>query len=514
MTPTPQAELPVAAEAIVVGGGSAGAAVAARLTEGGREVLLLEAGPDPGPLGDPRWPADLVDATRLGTSLDWGFDSGDTYPDQVVGFERSRVIGGSSAHNGAVQTWGHRADYDAWAEACGPGWSADALAPLFERASAQLRVRTYERAELTPWQEAWFEAGPAAGLPQLADLNDLDETVGIAPESVNIVADGVRFNNAFAYLDPLREEPRLRIAGDSMIDRLLLDGDRVAGVVVARGEERIEVRAPLVVLCGGTFCTPAVLLRSGVGPADDLRALGIEVAVDLPGVGANLHDQPFVLMSWEGSEEIERAMAARAAAGWAPDEQVMAKAASSFDPGRFDLHLLPYSPTHLGEGRTWHAGAGCLLPRSRGAVKLRDADPSTLPHVDHRFYTDPDGHDTAVLAEGVELLRELAAQPPLSRLLGAEIAPGPVGLDTPAQIREHLLGHVDSYWHPVGSCRMGAAGDPEAACDGAGQVRGVAGCFVADCALMPEIPRATTAMPATVIGERISSFILEGRSAR
>ena len=382
--------LPAESEVIVVGGGTAGAAVAARLVEAGREVLVLEAGPDPGPLGSPEWPADLVDATRLGTSLDWGFDSGATYPDQVIRFERSRVIGGCSAHNGAVQTWGHRLDYDGWAAYAGPGWTTDELLPYFERATEQLRVHTYERADLTPWQEAWLGAWVEAGVPLLDDVNGLDETVGVAPESVNIV-DGVRFNSAFAYLDPLREDPRLTIAGDALVDRLILAGDRVAGVVAISGGVPVEVRSPLVILCGGTFCTPAVLLRSGIGPAADLRALGIEVAVNSPGVGANLHDQPFLLMSWEVSAAMEQAMADRAAGGWAPDEMVMAKLASSFDPDCFDLHVLPYSPTHLFDGRSFHAGAGCLLPRSRGTVKLAGADPEALPPRRPRLLLRPRG---------------------------------------------------------------------------------------------------------------------------
>ncbi|EHN11930.1 Choline dehydrogenase [Patulibacter medicamentivorans] len=507
MTKNP-APLPAEAELIVVGGGTAGAVVAARLAERGVDVLLLEAGPDPGPLGDPRWPADLVDATRLGHSCDWGFDSGDSYPDQTIRFERSRILGGCSTHNGAVQTWGHRRDYDDWAAAGNPGWATDDLLPLFRRASEQLRVTTYAIDELTPWQEAWRAAGPAVGLPQLADLNDLDETVGFAPESVNVVEGGVRFNNAFAYLDPVRGRPNLRIVGDALVDRLLVEDGRAVGVVVRHGGAPVEVRAARTVLAGGTFCSPAVLLRSGVGPAADLRALGIPVVADRPGVGANLHDQPFVLLTWEGSDEIARAMDAAAARGWAPDEQVMAKAASSFDPGLFDLHLLPYSPTHIGDGRTWHAGAGCLLPRSRGRVALVDRDPETLPTVDHGFLTDEQGHDVRVLAEGVALLRELAAQPQLARLLGRERTPGPATASL-AEIEAHLRHNIDSYWHPVGSCRMGPAGDPTAVVDARAEVHGLPGCFVADCSLMPTIPRATTAMPATVIGERVAELLLE-----
>jgi choline dehydrogenase len=473
--------LPAETDVVVVGGGTAGAVVAARLAEAGIELLVLEAGPDPGPFGDPRWPADLLDASRLGTSCDWGF-TGDG-----LGFERARVLGGCSAHNGAVQTWGHRRDYDGWGL---PGWSADEVLPHFERSSAQQRVRTYAVGELTPFQAAWHAAGPAAGLPQLAHTNDLDETVGIAPESVNIVG-GVRWNTAFSYLDPVRE--RLTIAGDTLVDRVLVEGGRATGVV-AGGE---TVRAQLVVLAGGAYCSPAVLLRSGIGPAAGLRALGIDVVADLP-VGENLNDQPFMLLRWEGTPELERAMAAAAAGGWAPDEQVMAKVASSADPDCFDLHFMPFSPIEDGE-RRWCAGVAALLPRSRGRVWLTSCDPEVLPGVDHGFLSDPDGHDLAVLGEGVALLRELAAQPDLARLLGREVHPGEV--DVPA----NLVANPDNYWHPVGTCAMGAVTDER------GRVHGVDGLVVADASIVPVVPRATTHMPTTMIGERISACLLEDR---
>jgi choline dehydrogenase len=482
----------------VVGGGTAGAAIAARLAEAGRDVLVLEAGPDPGPFGDPRWPADLLDATRLGTSYDWGFDSGSTYADQLVRFERARVLGGCSVHNGAVQTWGHRLDYDAWGA---QGWSTDELLPFFERASAQLRVRTHELDELTPWQRAWYDAGPEVGLPHLRDLNGLDETVGIGPESVNVV-DGVRWNSAFAYLDPLRKLPNLTIAGDALVGRLRLDGARVTGVELTGGG---IVETELVVLAGGTYCTPAVLLRSGVGPAEDLLALGIDVAVDLPGVGANLHDQPMVAARWEGSPELAAAMDEAAAQGWTPDEQVLAKARSSHEHDAFDLHLLPYSPTQ--PERRWIAAAGALLPRSRGRVSLVSRDPEVLPHVDHGFLADPEGHDLAVLAEGLALMRELAATPGLRRLLGRELAPGPA-VTSEAEVAAYLRAHIDNYWHPVGTCKLGPADAPAAVADERGRVHGVDGCLVADCSLIPTVPRATTALPAVVVAERVASFLL------
>jgi choline dehydrogenase len=252
-----------------------------------------------------------------------------------------------------------------------------------------------------------------------------------------------------------------------------------------------------------------VLQRSGVGPADALRRLGVEVAVDLPGVGENLHDQPFLLMTWQGRPAMHGAMDRAAAAGaWLPDEQTMAKAASSYADGVFDLHLLPYSPIRTGQtARSWHAGASALLPKSRGRVRITAGDPEAKPLLDHGFLTDPEGHDLAVLCEGIELLRELASQPGLAPLLGRELAPGE-SLRTRDALTQHLLAHRDNYWHPVGTCKMGPTSDPLAVVDASGAVYGLEGCVVADASLIPVIPRATTAMPVTVVAERVAQALL------
>ncbi|MFT4307526.1 MAG: GMC family oxidoreductase N-terminal domain-containing protein [Microbacterium sp.] len=498
--------LPEEIEYVVVGGGTAGSVVTARLTEAGRDVLLLEAGPDFGPQGDPAWPADFVDATRLGRSHDWGYDSGDSYP-WTVGFERARAIGGCSDVNGCTQTWGHRRDYDDWVEAGLSGWGADELLPLFEEGMRRMRVRQFAADELTPWQHAWYEAAPAVGMPTLPSLNDLDQAAGFAPEAMNI-RDGVRVNASFGYLDPVRASPNLAIAGDALVDRVVVEGGRATGVVVTRHGETVVVRAGTVVLASGAYNSPTVLLRSGIGPYAQLAPLGIPLVRHLPGVGENLHDQPFLLTSWEGSDRMSAAMAAARAAGWTPDEQAMGKAASSFEAEAFDLHFLPYSPTHRGELTRWSIGTSALLPRSRGFVRIRSADPEAAPVIDHRFLSDPEGTDVAMLAEGVGILRELAASPGLSPLVGAELHPGPDTFE-PAALRAHLYAHPDNYWHPVGTCRMGPASDPMAVTDARARVHGVDALRVADCSIMPTVPRATTAMPAIVIGEKVARMLLE-----
>ncbi|WP_159500747.1 GMC family oxidoreductase [Microbacterium sp. 18062] len=504
------AMLPEAAEYIVVGGGTAGNVVAARLAEAGKDVLVLEAGPDFGAQGSPAWPADILDATRLGRSHDWGYDSGDTYP-WTVGFERARAIGGSSDFNGCTQTWGHRRDYDAWSESGLTGWAADDLLPLFEEGTRRMRVRRYVADELTPWQHAWYDAAPAVGMPRVATLNDLDEAAGFAPEDVNI-QDGVRVNSAFAYLDPVRELPNLAIVGEALVDRVIVADGRATGVVVQHRGESVTVHAGTVVLAGGAYNSPTVLLRSGVGPYAQLAPLGIPLVQHLPGVGENLHDQPFLLMSFEGSDAMSARMDAARSAGWAPDEQAMGKAASSVETEAFDLHFLPYSPTHRGDLTRWSIGTSALLPRSRGHVRLRSADPEAKPVIDHRFLTDPEGIDVRMLMDGAEILRELAASPALAPLVGTELHPGPDTFGR-EELAAHLYANPDNYWHPVGTCRMGVAADPLAVVDARAQVLGVEGLRVADCSIMPTIPRATTAMPAIVMGEKVAAMLLEEASA-
>ena len=354
----------------------------------------------------------------------------------------------------------------------------------------------------------------ANGIPAVDDFNNLDETVGVAPFPVNLNG-GVRINSAFAYVDPVRDRQDMRVQGDVLVDRLLIRDGRVEGVIVQHDGSEHTVRAARVVLSAGAYGTPSIMLRSGIGPSDEMAEAGVSSEHDLPGVGRNLHDQPSLEIDYAGSDELIDVMEGHLRGGWRPDEQVIGKLPSSLcAEGGFDLHVYPIGGRRwLDKSRwRWTIGAACLTPRSRGSIRLRTAGPEDKPIIDHRYLSDPEGNDLARLAEAVQRAREVAAVPQLRRLIGDEIKPGPDVADLPS-IKEFLQHSAIHYYHPCGSCKMGPASDPTAVVDSEGQVHGIAGLYVADASIMPDVMSGNTNMPVTVIGERIARGLLLDPSA-
>ncbi|MDX6600331.1 MAG: choline dehydrogenase [Gaiellales bacterium] len=490
--------LPRQVDTLIVGGGTTGCALAGLLAERSDEsILVLEAGPDFGAYAGGGWPRDVLDATWLAESYQLGYASDDGYRGRRVEFQRAGMIGGCSSHNGCAAIWGSALDYDALAASGLDGWSRADVEPFLRAANERMRVRIPDEAELAPFHRASLASLVAAGVPRVHDLNDLDTDTGVAPFPANIV-DGVRWNAALAYLEPARDRRSLRIAGDAPAERLLIDGDRVRGAIVRRGGEHTTVHAARTVVCAGAYDSPALLLRSGIGPADELRALGIPVAADLPGVGANLHDHPAFELPYAGTAELRRACEEYAASGaFAPIEGVIAKLRSGRCAAEgFDLHIYPVGGVMRGGGCEFWFPVACVTPRSRGSVRLRSADGTLAPVLDHAYLSDPEGHDHAVLRDGVELARELARSGPFADLLGAELEPT-AGLAA----REAVDATVAHYYHPAGTCAMGPVLDERL------RVHGFEGLYVADCSVFPAVPRANTCIPAVLVAHRLVGWL-------
>jgi len=494
------------ADTVVIGGGTAGAAVAARLVQGtSQTVLLIESGSDYGAFAEQRWPAQLLDARSLPGGYDWGYVNGASTGRPGHPLERARVIGGCSSHNGCAAIWGSRVDYDNWAALGNTGWSADDLLPFLKIANETLRVKRISTSEITPWQQACLDAAPKIGIPQVADLNDLDEDIGISTSPVNIV-DGVRWNSAFAYLDPLRGNDRLTIRGQMQVDRLRVEGTRVSALEVIGPDGPLTIEAGRIVVCAGTYGSPAILLRSGIGPASELNTLGIETKLDLA-VGRNLHDHPAVYLKYSGTPQLETVMKDFAAKGGVLfSEQTIAKFRSKYCTTAYDLHLFPVGGQFMDGADDWEflLPVANMIPLSRGSVQLTSADPFATLKIDTAYLSDPEGHDLAILWNGIELVRDYARQAPLANLIGEEISPT-VNYKTPEDVRRDNL----HYYHAVGTCKMGPESDPTAVVDAHGKVHGVDNLYVADASIIPVVPRANTNIPALVVGERISAWLTQ-----
>lgn len=524
------------ADYVIVGAGSAGCAIAYRLAEAGRRVIVIEhGGSDAGPFI--QMPGALSYPMNMGI-YDWGFQS---EPEPHLGGRRlatprGKVIGGSSSINGMVYVRGHARDYDTWAEMGADGWRYADVLPYFKRmehshggqgpewrgSDGPLHITRGPRSN--PLFDAFIESGRQAGYPVTPDYNGQQQE-GFGPMEATIWK-GRRWSAANAYLKPAMAGGNVHVTR-GFARRVVMEGKRAVGVEVDTNAGRQVIRAGReVIIAASSINSPKLLMLSGIGPAEHLREHGVEVVADRPGVGANLQDHLEIYMqfaaakpvtlykywnlfgkAWVGAQWLLTGGGLGASNQFEACAFIRTRAGVEYPDIQY--HFLPIAVRYDGKaaagGHGFQAHVGPMRSKSRGSVTLRSGKPEDAPVIRFNYMSTPD--DWEDFRACIRLTREIFGQEAMKPFVKSEIQPGP-GHETDAQLDDFLRQHVESAYHPCGTCKMGRASDPMAVVDPECRVIGVDGLRVADSSIFPQVTNGNLNGPSIMTGEKAADHIL------